>query len=183
VKTNTTEIRGMAIMAVRAALGNDADPLLRACNLAPLHQDRWYPQRGYLELLRLIGDEDFGAILNVTAIGLRSLELIHMIYMQQAHERTTPDIIHAIRNLDMGWQAAHRGGYPGQFALIEGMPERVIVQVESLFPVNYCYGLLYGLARLYRPNHTRFMVDYAEIDPLQLPRYEFTLSFESTPDS
>lgn len=175
------EIRGMAIMAAKAALGNEAGELLAACGLEALRSDGWYPQQSYLQLLERIGNTDFGALLNVTAIGLRSVELYHMIYIEQTQAqnqpyRADPDVTSAIHSLNAGWTAAHRGGVPGAFRMVDSTPEHVTVEVETSFPLEYSYGLLYGLARLYRPINTRFMVDYD--DPVKSGCYLFHLWFE-----
>jgi hypothetical protein len=186
---NTLEIRGMAIIAVKAALGSEADPLLSAFGLAAVQTAGWYPQAALLALLAQIGaTDDFGALLNVTAIGLRSVELFHMIYIEQQQARGQPyhadaDVVGAVRGLDAGWQAAHRGGNAGGFSVLETTSEQVTIGVASAFPLEYVYGLLYGLARLYRPIHTRFRVDYEPLDAIgdELAHYSFVLQFAPQP--
>jgi hypothetical protein len=149
------ESKGAAILATLKGLPFDIEPVLSAHGLSPLDPDGWYPQQSWLDALRAISQLPGVSSLELVSIGMKIPETADW-----PPNVTTLD--EALFSIDVAYHLNHRGGEIGYYKAERIDDQTIRVTCHNPFPSDLDYGIVYGVARMFRLQGKEFFVDRAD---------------------
>jgi flagellar hook protein FlgE len=152
-----SEVQGGVLAALTSNLQTEAiAPYLAQFNMDHIDPDEWYPTKNYLDLLNELGEKE-NLTTNFVAIGMTVAETAYM-----------PPEMEGLpfSEFVLGWNdhyyANHRNADIGS-KIVEKVGDRHYqIIMDSIYPDDMEYGILYGFAKRYLPAGTDFTVWYDE---------------------
>ncbi len=149
------EIRGSAAISLVDNLrAEEITPFLQQFGFEDVHADAWYSANTFLELLNELGQKE-NLSPNYVAIGMRAAETA---YMPPELENSS------LSEILLGWNehyhANHRGADIGNKITSKVDDQHYQISMDSIYPDDLEYGMLYGFARRFLPQGTHFTVWY-----------------------
>lgn len=157
--TPDMEVWGQVMMSfANATRAENIIPYLKKHNLFPIDPDRWYLAQPFLDVLHDIYEVDkTESVSDFVSIGLRISEevLFPEDYDQYSFEEK-------MMIWDGVYQANHRGSMVGGIESELVIPGHIRYVLNTIYPDDLNYGVLYGIVRKHIPANTQFTVSYDE---------------------
>jgi hypothetical protein len=168
-----TEVLGAVISVYSLALGPEAQPLLKQHSLDFLDPDQWYPQQTLLNVLRDAAEGDLKAMFDLVRTGMKVPEMslkrldlseFEKLIMSMYGECNPFTLLQAAftSDLPMGYSNVHRNGYPGKYELTRTGQHAANVRIETPYPCDFDYGVIWGDIRTFFASKLTFTVRHAE---------------------
>ncbi len=143
-----TEVIGQAMLALVECVNKDHIlPILRRHGLEHIEPDRWYPQQLWLDVFRDVASNTSSALFDLVAIGIKFVETARF-------PEGIDSIEEALIAVNDSYQMNHRGGYAGEMSVVIMGPRHVQVIDHTPYADDFTYGVIYALARRFRPEGT-----------------------------
>ena len=148
------QVKGAAILATLLGVGRDlVDPVARKCGLVDIQENEWYLQQAWLDTLKSLDENRTGGTLNMVSVGLTVPDT--------ANWPTDIDSIEAaLFSIDVAYHMNHRNGEIGQYRAQQINEHLIDVICDNPYPCDFDYGIIYGVARRFRPKDMGFSITH-----------------------
>jgi hypothetical protein len=151
------EIIGQNVLGfVQNIQADEIHPYLEKYGLTEIDPNTWYPLNTWLAVLSDISEAP-GASSNFVSVGLG---ISQTAVLPPGRENMTFEELISI--YDVIYQMQHRNGDVGELVGEMVGPHHARVYVNTPFPIDMDYGVIYGFARRLLPPGTLFTVAYDE---------------------
>jgi len=145
------EVIGTAIMSIAAGLGKTALPILSTHGLDTVDPDQWYSQQTWLDALKDIAMGQYNAMFDLVAVGMA-------VPNTAVFPPDVNSMVSALVSIDAAYHMNHRGGEIGSYQISESTNDQLTVICRNPYPCDFDYGLIYSMARRFRPRNAQFTV-------------------------
>jgi len=156
------EVAGYSMRSLILCLNQEhIQPVLEKLGLTEIDPDEWYPLQTWLDVFNEMQAGSISTMFDFVSIGMKVIELA----------KIPPDVANedyeaiVLRHNDT-YHNQHRGGDIGEYRVEKVDEGHIRVAVRTPYPEDFAYGVLYGQARRFLPEDTRFVVSFDE----NLPR-------------
>jgi len=138
---------------------NSVRPYLEQHNLLDADANKWYPLQAVLDILSDLSEQG-DAMFNFVAIGMAAADLSPLT--PQAKAMALEQFLLAYPTI---YQQRHRDGDPGRVQAEKVADNHIVMRLETPYPDDIMYGLLYGFARRFMPAGKMVRVTYDDDAP------------------
>ncbi|MBN1566042.1 MAG: hypothetical protein JXA10_19540 [Anaerolineae bacterium] len=156
----TSEVRGDVLLSLLTNLRADnMKPYLKQFSLDDIHANEWYPTKNFLDMLNELSRNP-NLTPNYVAIGLNVPETAYM-----PPELENASFADVLEGWDNHYQSNHRHADIGHKIAEKVHDQHYKITMQSIYPDDMEYGVLYGFAKRFLPSGTQFTVWYDEDEP------------------
>jgi hypothetical protein len=168
-----TEVLGTIISTFALALGSESHALLERHGLGSFDLHEWYPQQKLLDVLKDASVGDLKAMFDLVGAGTKVPQVsISQVSLSEIKKLFTAAfgefnpytmMLGAFTSQDpMSFRNVHRNGYPGKYEVNRTGTNTVDVLVETPYPCDFDYGVIWGNLRVCFGSELDFVVRHAE---------------------
>jgi hypothetical protein len=152
------ETNGTTILSVVDGMGAEILPVLEAHGLVNLDPGDWVPQQQFLDTFREIAEGEYNAMFNLVAIGMK-------IPDNAVFPPEIDSIVSALHSIDVAYHMNHRNGEIGHYHCQVIGEKQIDLICENPYPCDFDYGIIYSMARRFRPTGSKFLVRHDDQAP------------------
>lgn len=135
-------------------LGEDTAPIFRKHGVFDMNPETWYPLQPVLDAFNELSEHP-NLALNMVAIGIKFVEAA-----PSPPDNKQPSFETLLKGWDEGYQMHHRGADVGRIWVEKVNATHFKVFYTIVYPDDFSYGVLYGFAKRFLPEGSKFTVFY-----------------------
>lgn len=155
------EVVGQNVLAfIECSNRDNILPFLEKHDLGNIDPNQWYPLQRWLDVLSDLA-ENKGAMFDFVSIGVKIAETA--VYPPEVEVGQVPfaDLVMQIPQI---YQIQHRNGDVGVERAEKIDQQHVRLIMRTPYPDDLAYGVVWGMARRFLPNHAKFRIAYDETE-------------------
>lgn len=152
------EVSGEAILSTVAGIGERALSDFTEYGLGNVQAGGWYPQQHWLNLLRAVAEGKTNSMFDLVAIGMKIPETA-------VFPPEIDSIQAALHAIDVAYRMNHRNGEIGSYSCQVVNDHSIDIVCDNPYPCDFDYGIIWGMARRFRPGRAVFTVRHDDKAP------------------
>jgi hypothetical protein len=144
------EVNGTAVLSVISAVDPWLRPVLDRCGFATVDSQAWYPQQRFLDALQTIESQGGDILVQI------GMKLMDATILPQEIQKMEDALLH----LDWIYRRYHRNDRESRWQVTMDVSGCATCVSCTAYPPDLEYGMLYALARRFRPRRTKFSVKH-----------------------
>lgn len=152
-----TELTGQTVLSLITNINyRNIETIVARHHLSQVNPEAWYPLQDVLNVLRDISAAT-GSTFNFVSIGMAAAQLA---YIPPEMEHFSVEQI--LQQYSKIYKMRHRGGNAGAVQVESISPTHLKIIMDTPYPDDIMYGVMYGYARRFLPDGTPIIVRYDE---------------------
>lgn len=137
----------------------DVQPILQKHGLLDIQPDQWCPAQAFMDVMNDLAQES-DLTSNLVAIGMSTIQ--HAVVPPQLAEAPFTKVLESWNTL---YARQHRGGNIGGNVIEKVSDQQYKITLGNIYPDDFTYGVLYGMAKRWLPQGTHFKLHYDQGNP------------------
>lgn len=165
-----TELTGQTVLSLIKNINyQNIQAIIEKHGLTDIDPNAWYPLQDVLNVLKEISDAT-NSTFNFVSIGMTAAQLA---YIPPEMENYTLEQI--LRQYGKIYQMRHRNGDFGSVVVEKPSENHLKIIMDTPYPDDIMYGVMYGYARRFLPPGTRAVVQYDDTQPRMAEGGDYTV--------
>jgi uncharacterized protein YceK len=144
------EVSGAAVLSVISAMDARLRPLMDKQGFETVDSQAWYPQQAFLDALRMIEAQGADMLVQI------GMKLMDTTILPNDIQKMEDALVH----LDKIYQIYHRKDDESRWQVALDVSGCATCVSCTAYPPDLEYGMLYALARRFRPRKAKFAVQH-----------------------